>query len=212
MAALLPLLVPVSPAHAPGLPEGGAAAPLTERLPAGRVLEVCCRAASGWTSTAAAFARHHQAEGEIPVWIQPAGGALYPPDLAGAGVDLTSLVVVHVPDRAGPNGLARAAELLLRSGAFGLVVVDLTAGLPRGQAWQGRLAGLALRHRCQLVLLTAEPASRGSAGPLVWLRIRPHIERRGPGRFVIEHEVLRDRSGRLGDPAPARYIGPVGLR
>src|SRR6185503_11689 len=50
-----------------------------------------------------------------------AGASFYPPDLADSGVDLDALVVVHAP-----GGLAgvRAAERLLRSGAFGLVVLD----------------------------------------------------------------------------------------
>ena len=44
-------------------------------------------------------------------------------------VDLAALAVVQVPTERGEVGLARAAELLLRSGAFGLCVVDLSAPL-----------------------------------------------------------------------------------
>lgn len=76
-------------------------------------------------TTAAALIRQAQLEGETTVWVQPVGGPLYPPDMAASGVDLDALVVVQVPTEHGEVGLARAAELLLRSGAFGLCVVDL---------------------------------------------------------------------------------------
>src|SRR5262245_13238621 len=82
-------------------------------------------------STAIAVVHRVQAEGDTAAWIQPDGGPLYPPDLAEAGIDLDALVVVHVPSAALPHtlcvGLCKAAELLLRSSAFGLVVVDGTA-------------------------------------------------------------------------------------
>ena len=124
-------------------------------------------------------------------------------------MDLDALVVVHTPEEAGAHGLARAAELLLRSGAFGLVVVDLTGGLPRSTAWLGRLAGLAREHASRVVLLTQGEEGAGSAGALVGLRVVTRRERRAPGRFVLDHRVLRDRSGGVAPRAEARR-GPWG--
>jgi recombination protein RecA len=74
-----------------------------------------------------------QARGETTAWVQRAGGSLFPPDLQDSGIDLDALVVVQVPARAGAHGPVKAAELLLRSGGFGMVVVDLSAE-PRGSA------------------------------------------------------------------------------
>jgi len=148
---------------------------------------------------------------EPVVWVQPRSGNLYPPDLADSGVDLDALVVVNVPPD--PRNMARAAELLLRSGAFGLVVVDLTAGVPRGDAWQGRLSALARQHECRVVLLSEKArgaAEAPSLGPMVGLRVMPARERRAPGRYVLSHHLLKDKLG--GPPlAPDKRRAPWGL-
>lgn len=115
----------------------GEAAPveLGQLAAPGRLIEISGVGASARHTTAVALVRQAQLEGETTAWIQPAGGPLYPPDLADSGVDLASLIVVHVPEDRGQVGLARAAELLLRSGAYGLCVLDLSAcwTCPEGQ-------------------------------------------------------------------------------
>src|SRR5690606_23031802 len=97
-------------------------------------------------------------------------------------------------------------------GAFGLVVLDLTEGVPAGSdAWQGRLLGLGRQHHSRLVMLTEKTTAADSLGPLVGLRIEPRRTRVEPGRFVVEHHVLKNKSG-----APLRVVaehfrGPWGL-
>jgi recombination protein RecA len=114
-----------------GLREGeaegeGEGTPLGQLAAPGRMIEVSGVGAAARHTTAAALVRQAQLEGETTVWIQPEGGSLFPPDLADAGVDLQALIVVHVPRDRGEVGLARAAELMLRSGAVGLCVLDLS--------------------------------------------------------------------------------------
>lgn len=104
----------------------GESTPLGQLASPGRMIEVSGVGAAARHTTAAALVRQAQLEGETTVWIQPAGGSLFPPDLAEAGVDLQALIVVHVPRDRGEVGLARAAELMLRSGAVGLCVLDLS--------------------------------------------------------------------------------------
>ncbi|MBW2463218.1 MAG: recombinase A [Deltaproteobacteria bacterium] len=212
---------------------------LNERVPAGRLSELSGAVSSGRMTAAVSLVIRAQEQDEPVVWVQPEDGALYPPDLAESGVDLEALVVVRVPLRgraasarggaragrgagrrgAGQRGqvtrsvggdLARAAELLLRSGAFGLVVVDLGRSRPRGGAWQGRLAALARQHESRVVLLSEGEDAAPSLGPMVGLRIAPSRHRRGPGRFVIEHRVLKDKVGG-GVPQPDRRRAPWGL-
>lgn len=97
----------------------------------GKLIEVSGGGASAARlTTAVALVRQAQLEGETTVWIQPVGGPLFPPDLADSGVDLDALIVVHVPEDRGSAGIARAAELLLRSGGYGLCVLDLSAPPP----------------------------------------------------------------------------------
>jgi recombination protein RecA len=173
--------------------------------------------ACGRVTTAIAVLRHVQAEGDTAAWIQPDGGPLYPPDLADAGIDLDALVVVHVPGAALPHGLCmglcKAAELLLRSSAFGLVVVDGTAASwPNAptQAWLGRVLGLARQHGSRVLLLTEKPTHADSLGTLVGLRVESQRRREPGGGFVIEHHVIKNKSGSPLHVVLDRYRGPDG--
>src|SRR5580658_1652354 len=72
-------------------------------------------------------------------------GTLYPPALQAAGVTLGRLLVVPASEAV---GVARAADILLRSGAFGVIAIPAVA--LRATAWT-RLAGLAHRANALLV-------------------------------------------------------------
>lgn len=201
---------------------------IAELASPGRLVELGGRAC---TSTAVAILAHAQREGETAAWIQPARGDLYPPDLAEAGVDLDALVVIHVPREGasaatvgGPHGQCRAAELLLRSGGFGLVVLDFVHGEPSGStAWQGRLLGLARQHDARLLILRDVGPEQPSLGPLIGLRVDTRVEPREPsddppgfvartGHFAIVHEVVKNKSGGPLTPTPDLRRGPWGLR
>ncbi len=186
--------------------------PLAEQLPRGRLIEIGSSAGVGAQMTATvACLRRAQSRGETTAWVQPRGGSLYPPDLADSGIDLDALIVVHVPPSAGPLGPARAAELLLRSGGFGMVVLDLseTRATGGGNAWQGRLLGLAREHDAQVILLSDKQTH--SLGPLVSLCITPTRARVARGRFEVEPRVRKDKSGLLGPVSAERRRGPWGL-
>lgn len=209
---------------AAGLPLGQLAAP-------GKLIEISGVGASARHTTAVALVRQAQLEGETTAWIQQEGGPLYPPDLAESGVDLEALLVVHVPEARGQVGLARAGELLLRSGAYGLVVLDLSAPAActeghvakdmtekparpprlRGEVWQARLAALARLHHSRVVVLTRAAGGYASLGPMVGLRVDPRRERRAPGVFAIRPEVVKHKGGPLQAAATLRR-GPWGLR
>jgi recombination protein RecA len=206
-----------------GVPLGLLAAP-------GKLVELSGVGAAARHSTAAAMVRQAQAEGETTVWVQSAGGPLYPPDLAESGVDLAALAVVQVPTDRGEVGLARAAELLLRSGAFGLCVLDLSAPPTwlegqvakdmserpvhaprlRGEVWQARLAALARMHASRVVLLTRAASGRASLGPMIGLRVEARRVRRAPGVFAIRPEVVKHKGGALIGATTLRR-GPWGL-
>lgn len=190
------------------------ARPLAELVEPGRLVEISAppHGPGAHTSTAVSLVRRAQHEGETTAWIQPVGGGLYPPDLHEAGVDVEALVVVHVPRELGMAGLHKTAELLLRSGAFGMVVVDL--GVPESRssvAWQGRLLGLARQHVSRVLLLTIKPSDADSLGPLIGLRIEPRRERIGDGRFAVHHDLLKNKSGAPIALATERFTGPPGL-
>ena len=212
------------------------AVPLAEQLPVGRLIEIARTPDGAQMTMAIACLRQVQAQGEPVAWVQRAGGALFPPDLVDSGIDLDALLVVHLPNaHAGSNagqraeaehGLAKAAELLLRSGAFGMVVIDLTAVLaganvdsaPPQQARnalelsvQSRLLGLAREHRSNVLLLSERGNRSGSLGPLISLCIEPKRTRVGRGAFAIEPHARKDKSGLLCALAVEARRGPWGL-
>lgn len=99
-----------------------------------------------------------QALGDVVVWLQTLESTPFPPDLQRAGVHLETLVVVKLPDFAAQ---LRAADVLLRSGAFGLCAIDATAAQQRSldatrtlDNALGRLLGLCQKHGSALVFLT----------------------------------------------------------
>jgi len=194
----------------------------------GRLVELSGRGCSAQTTLALEAIRRAQDEGETTVWIQPAKGPLFPPDARDRGIDLQALTVVQIPLGELPYGPCHAAETLLRSGGFGLVVLDLRAHAPplHDLAWQSRLCGFARKHHARLLVLTTRAHHEPSLGPLVSLRF--HLRRRrrplepstkagmgpvrvGPGRFEVTLDVLKNKSGSTVAPTPELFRGPWGV-
>ncbi len=134
-----------------------------------------------------------QAQCEPIAWVGSEASLPFAPDLVGAGLDLSRLLWVRPdvgPERARVRSertlkaQLRATELLLRSGAFGCVVVDLgenaAEGWARKASWQSRIAMLARKHLSAVLLLTYDDAET-SLGALVNVRIR-YV--RGEGRVL----------------------------
>jgi len=85
------------------------------------------------------------------------GTSAFPPALAAAGVRLERLLIVAADD---PVGAARAADILLRSGAFGAIVIPaLPSGRGTGSATWTRLASLAHRANAALIAVGVEASS-----------------------------------------------------
>jgi recombination protein RecA len=151
-----------------------------------------------------------QRRGEPAAWVTLRSRAFFPPDVAAAGIDLAALPVVWA---AHALEAARAADLLLRSGGFGLVVLDLGPGTELPLHAVTRLSGLALRHAAAVVLLTEKNEERPSLGSLVSLRVHvPRVVREGD-RYRCTLQVLKDKRGhRLGGQVSEVCRGPDGLR
>ena len=118
--------------------------------------------------------------------------AFYPPDAHDNGVDLAALPVVRVP---GVTAAFSAADLLLRSGGFGLIVADLGVPPAVPSTALARLAGLARRHQTAMVFLTqgAPAASRGSLGSLISMHARARRRRAATDRFDCAVVALKDK-------------------
>ena len=154
----------------------------------GRLVELSARGATATLTTAIEIVVEAQTAAEPVCWITLGTATFYPPDAAEGGVDLSALVVVRAADAV---IAARAAEKVLRSGAFGLVVMDLgETALPA--AHQGRLVTLAQAHDAAVVCLTEKTADTASLGSLVSLRAEA-MRMRGPGGFDVTVRVIKDK-------------------
>lgn len=100
----------------------------------GRLVELSARGATATLTMAMELVVEAQTQHEPVAWLTLSTGTFYPPDVAECGVDLAALVVVRAPDA---TAAARATERILRSGAFGLVILDLggpSGGLSSGSS------------------------------------------------------------------------------
>jgi hypothetical protein len=101
------------------------------------------------------------------------GTSAFPPALAGAGVRLERLLVISAPE---PIGAARAADILLRSGVFTVVVIPaLPSGRGTGSATWTRLASLT--HRANAVLIAVGVEASSELRYFASVRVETAIER-----------------------------------
>lgn len=188
----------------------------------GRLVELSARGASATLTTAIELVLEAQLAGEPAAWITLRHSSFYAPDVADCGVDLAALVVIRAPD---PIAATRAAERLLRSGAFGLLVLDFCSGDQREIelpiAHQGRLITLAQTHHTAVVCITEKPADAPSLGSLISLRaeaVRLLERRAGSGGRPREPErghdvklrVLKDKRHGPGWSRTRKLRGPAG--
>lgn len=173
----------------------------------GRLAELSS-STGGALSIAIELVLEAQLAGEPSAWVSAGQDLFYPPDVAECGVDLDALPVVRV--RGAQEG-ARAAEHLARSGAFGLIVLDLGKAEPLPLAVQARLVKLAQRHETALLCLTRKDQESRSLGPLVSLRAEVRRERRDEGGFICELRILKDKRRGPGWTLQELRRGPPGL-
>lgn len=89
---------------------------------AGRFVELSTAKATPMLTISMGLILQCQERSEPAIWIATGPSTFYPPDVAESGVDLGALPVVRVQ---GVLAGARTADILLRSGAVTLIVLDL---------------------------------------------------------------------------------------
>ena len=149
-----------------------------------------------------------QREEEPTAWITTPSSTFFPPDEARSGIDLDALPVIRVPDG---RAAARAADKLLRSGAFGLVILDLGAEPSIPVPMQSRLLGLAGKHDAALLFLTEKQGNMPSLGSLVSLRAQVARKKSAENRFTCEVRILKDKRRGPGWSHQEIRHGPAGL-
>jgi recombination protein RecA len=174
---------------------------------AGRLVEISGSTASAVLTLTFTLIREAQQRGEPVGWVTLSEKTFYPPDVAQGGTDLAALVVIRL---ARVESIARAGEKLLRSGSFGIVVLDLgAADIP--MPLQTRLTGLAHRHHSALICLTEKARAGFSLGSLVSLRAHAEKKRVADNRFACALHVLKDKRRGPTWNYEDLYTGPAGL-
>lgn len=198
---------------------------------AGQLIELSEEAPFGAITFTSELILAAQQAGEPVGWISARQSIFYPPDFAENGIDLSAVTIVSVPDEA---GALWACDLLLRSGAFGFLIVDIEQGKRWTDAAMARLVHLARRNRTAVLFLTVKDTALASLSSLVTLR--GEVLRRGappvdgfPSEvFPSEDRPLRGESGLIQSfaceirtvkdkrRAPGRrltrvYNGPIGV-
>jgi hypothetical protein len=171
---------------------------LSGGLPGGRLCELAGPRSSGKATLALAAAARASSAGKLVAWVD-GPGELYPPAAAALGVELARLLVVRPRVRGRDAGLAvaRAGEILARSRAFALVVLDLGAGVTMTDRAAARLRLAA--HECGVTLcaLSGRPGAVPHAG--LSAQVASHRETDELARRRLDVEVARG-----GAPARAR--------
>ena len=178
-------------------------------LPRGQVSEIAGRHSAGRTALACRVAATTTARGEIVAWVDP-DNALDPEMAAAAGVHLDHTLWVR-PRR--PGDAPRAAELLLETGGFALVVLDLaessssvrasSVGRSAAGTWT-RLARAA--QRTGSTLLVVGSSRQAGVTAAFGLELGPHRTRWSGGRgrplllegITVRITVARSRTGAQG--------------
>ena len=175
---------------------------------AGRFAEISGSSAGAALTLVSRLVLETQKQGEPVVWISTRKNTFYPPDVADAGIDITALAVIRCPNNI---AAARTAEHLLRSGAFGLVVIDVGRDTRLPQHAQSRLAGQARRHHTALICITEKDSHQPSIGSLI--SQRAHTERlpQTSHHFRCRATVLKDKRSGPGWNYEEICHGPDGL-
>ena len=151
--------------------------------PQGKVGELVGPVSSGRSAVAAATVAAAAARGEVTAWLD-AADAFDPASVAAAGVDLDRLLWVR------PRGIGetvRAAELVLETGGFTVVVLDLgtaavRAASGRDEVWERRGGACPRPSRAAA---RAIPALDGARRDALRLRLARAVERADAVALVL---------------------------
>jgi len=184
----------------------------------GRLVELSGQDSAAHLTAAFGLVLDTQLCGDRAAWVTFEQSAFFPPDVAAGGVDVESLPVVRI---ANAVAAGRAAEHLVRSGGFGLVVIDLSSGVgdPHTRTTGAvfpvplltRLLGLARAHHAVLLLLTKKSPDTPSLNSLISLRADAQWCARD-GRYDVRVRALKDKRRAPGWDHVEACRGSVGMR
>jgi recombination protein RecA len=185
---------------------------------AGRLVELSGQQAAARLTAAFGLVLEAQLCGDRAAWVTFEQSAFFPPDAAAGGVDVESLPVVRIGNA---RAAGRAAEHLVRSGGFGLVVVDLSSETERVRPEKSphslpvplltRLLALARTHHAAVLMLTKKSPDAASLNSLISLRGDAQWCAHA-GRYDVCVRALKDKRRAPGWNHVEACRGSVGMR
>lgn len=146
---------------------------------------------------------------EEPTAVTPGDGTKGAGGTAGTGnVPITSAAIRR---RKTVGRAIRAAEQLLRSEAFGLIIIDLAKDLSLPAAGQGRLLRLAEHYNAQVLIVRRKREDGIYSGSLVTVRTESTREMVSAGRFRCTITNTKDKREGPGWTTTEMFDGPPGL-
>ena len=152
-----------------------------------------------------------QRAGEPVAWLGGKNSLFYPPDAARWRLDWSALALIRLETA---DLLLKSADKLLRSGAFGLVVLDFV-GLATGDLFDGllgRLLRLAETHESAVLFLTQRAENTPSISSLISLRAHLQWRHLQDDRLQANLTIIKDKRRGPGRRFQEVYDGPMGLR
>ena len=174
----------------------------------GELVELTANGPGANLSFAASLVYEAQRAQEPVAWIASYVSTFFPPDMADAGVDLSAMPVVRT--RSGHEAMY-AADKLLRTGSFGLVVIDLGEDERIPSALIGRVQKLAVRHDALVLCLLEKPEQAASLGAATSLRAEARRYERKSWRFRCTLRVLKDKRHAPGWSHESHFLPPAGF-
>lgn len=181
-------------------------------LPRGRIVELAGEG-PGSTALALSIAARSTRTGRWVAWVDGAE-AFDPRGAREAGASLARLLWCRPKDL---RAAARAADALIASGAFPLVVLDLQREVPRplGEAAWLRLSRGVEVHRGCLLVLGEAGAQSFAAARLAPERGRARFSGRGPGRLFegieLRFRLAHNKLGLAPGKTAFRFRAPAHL-
>ncbi len=172
----------------------------------GILAEISQESACGAVSFVTEIILEAQGQNEPVAWVAGVSTTWYPPDLAQRGVDLGAVAVIRA---GGEYESLTATEWLVRSGALGLVIVDVEGEWKATDASLGRIQKLADRSRCAVVFITRKRSQEPSLGSRISLR--GCIGRSGSEPFHIVINTVKNKKSNSSSRQGRQYHGPSGM-
>lgn len=152
-----------------------------------------------------------QRRGEPAAWIGDRPTLFYGPDARHRRIDWEAVVLISLSSA---QARAVAADQLLRSGAFGLVIIDLAgATAPHiGSPLMHRLAQWSRRHHSATLFINDITAESSALSSLLQRRVSARWSDVDAEQLVATYTITKDKRGAPGAQIEEVYDGPMGLR